>query len=81
MLQNPLIYFLKWTAGSDAQKSHFCSKNQITVKLINYCVANQHTKEMRSNYITALYGLLWYSSLISQLGIVLPSFEFQLSTS
>lgn len=80
MLQNPHIHFLKQTAGSDTWKSHFYSQNLVTtVKLINYFMTNQHTKEIRPNDIMALYGLLWYLSLIPQLGIVLPSFESDLS--
>lgn len=42
-------------------------------------MTNQHTKEIRPNDIMALYGLLWYLSLIPQLGIVLPSFESDFS--
>lgn len=80
MLQNPHIHFLKRTAGSDTWKSHFYSQNLVTtVKLINYCMTKQHTKEIRPNDIMALYGLLWYLSLIPQLGIVLPSFESDFS--
>lgn len=42
-------------------------------------MTNQGTKEIRFNYVMALYGLLWYLSLILQLSTILLSLTSPLS--